>query len=476
MKIKNIQVIILAILTCLSVSCKETIYIEADDETELVEEEQEEEENEEEEETTQGDDLADWTLASHTDEVAIDYSIVFPQDQVNRIDIVLTASEYSSMRSDLATLASQNRGNDFTDGKPEYVACDFYFNGIQWYEVGVRYKGNSSLYSAYSSGNGKLPLRLKFDKFEDEYPEIKDQRFYGFKDLALSSGFKDNSFMREKTATDLFRDFGVPAVQTAFYEVYVDHGNGSPIYYGLYILDEVVFDTMLNSVFGSETGNCYKPDGDGAMFSSSGFSLSDFEKKTNEDEADWSDIQELYDVLHSSLRTSNEASWKSNLENVFDVQGFLKYLAVNNTIQNWDTYANMTHNYYLYHDPSDDLIKWIVWDNNESFTSGNGPNGAVSLGMSEVSTSWPLISYLIDVDSYEEDYKEYLKDFNDNYYVPNDMNTIYETFSSLIYTNATTESSGYTNLSGGISGYTSAVSTIKSFCPTRNSVVNSYLN
>ncbi|MDB4297774.1 CotH kinase family protein [Flavobacteriaceae bacterium] len=420
--------------------------------------------------------MDDWTLESHTDQVEIDYSTVFPQDKVNRIDIVLTSDEYASMQSNLASLASQSGGGNFPDETPDYVACDFYFNGIQWYEVGVRYKGNSSLYSSYSSGNGKLPFRLKFDKFEDDYTEIKDQRFYGFKDLSLGSNFNDSSFMREKSATDLFRDFGVPAVKTSFYEVYVDHGTGTATYYGLYTLDEVVFDTMLNSIFGSETGNCYKPDGNGAMFASSGFDLNDFEKKTNEDLGDWSDIQELYDVLHSSLRTSDEETWKTNLESVFDVQGFLKYLAVNNTIQNWDTYANMTHNYYLYHDPADGLIKWIVWDNNEAFTSGKGSRAAVSLSMSEVDSDWPLISYLITIDSYEENYKAYLKNFNDNYYVPATMDAVYDNLSSLIYSSATSESSNYTNLSGGASGFTSAVEEIKDYCDTRSTAVDSYLN
>ena len=99
-------------------------------------------------------------------------------------------------------------------------------------------------------------------------------------------------------------------------------------------MDEVVFDTMLEKIFGSNTGNCYKPDGDGAKFSKSGFSLADFEKKTNEDEADWSDIQEMYDILHSSTRTTDVEQWKTNLESVFDVDGFMKYLAVNNTILN----------------------------------------------------------------------------------------------------------------------------------------------
>ncbi len=461
MKINKLHRLIFSFLAILSVSCQETIYV-ADVDLDGYKE--------------PGEGLDDWATETHTTNGEVNYSIVFPQDQVNRIDIVLSSSEYSSMQSNLSSLANSSHSGpsaDFPDDTPIYVACDFYFNDIQWYQVGVRYKGNSSLYASYSNGNGKLPLRFKFDEFEDDYFEIKNQRFYGFQHLAMSNNYSDSSYMREKSATDLFRDFGVPAVQTAYYEIYVDQGNGTPVYYGLYTMDEVIFDTFLKTEFGSETGNCYKPDGDGAKFSKNGFDLDDFEKKTNDDEADWSDIQELYTALHLSTRTSDVESWKNDLESLFDVQGFLKYLAVNNTIQNWDTYANMSHNYYLYHDPADDLIKWIVWDNNESFSSQGGSSGAISLGMSEVSSDWPLISYLIDIPEYEENYKAYLKDFNDNYYMPSEMINIYDTLSALISTSVANETSRYTTLSGSFS---SAVSTIKAHCPTRNSVVNSYLN
>jgi len=167
----------------------------------------------------------------------------------------------------------------------------------------------------------------------------------------------------------VFRSFGVPAVRTAYYEIYIDKGSGAE-YYGVYTMCEVVFDTFLSSWFGTKSGNCYKPDGDGAKFQAGTFTLADFEKKTNELAADFTDIQALYDALHADTRTSDAAAWRAGLEAVFDVDGFLKYLAVNNTIQNWDTYGKMTHNYYLYNDPADGLIKWIVWDNNEAFQLG----------------------------------------------------------------------------------------------------------
>lgn len=432
--------------------------------------------------------LADWTTATHSSSAIANYAMVFDQTKVNRIDLVLTSDEYKTMQDDLEDILGSSSGgqggpggggpggggNTFSDETPVYVAADFYFNGKQWYDVGVRYKGNSSLESSYSAGNGKLPLRLKFDKFEDDFPAITNQRFYGFKDISLSSNYNDKSLMREKAGADVFKAFGVPASRSAFYEVYVDYGSG-PVYFGLYTMMEVVFDTMLEDVFGSNSGNCYKPDGDGAKFSTSGFSLDDFEKKTNEEEGDWSDIQQMYDYLHAGTRTSDVETWKTNLESVFDVDGFLKYLAANNTIENWDTYGNMTHNYYLYHDPADGLIKWIVWDNNEAFQTAGMGSGPLSFEMSEVSTDWPLINYIVAVPEYRAVYDTYIKDFIDGAFEPSKMSSQYSGYDALIYTSATSEISGYTFLTG-TGSYSSAVSTITSHCSTRKSLADSYLN
>ena len=198
-----------------------------------------------------------------------------------------------------------------------------------------------------------------------------------------------------------------------------------------------------------------------------------FELKNNQ-LASKSEIQEMYDVLHSSTRTSEPAEWRANLESVFDVNGFLKYLAVNNTIQNWDTYGNMTHNYYLYHDPADGLLKWIVWDNNEAFTSGVGDRAALSLGMSEVGAGWPLISYIIDQPEYEAIYKNHLSNFVGTSFNYSRMNNICSSQQSLLYNSVSNERSGYTFVNG-TSNFTSAVNALKLYCSSRISAVFNYL-
>jgi spore coat protein CotH len=77
-------------------------------------------------------------------------------------------------------------------------------------------------------------------------------------------------------------------------------------------------------------------------------------RRPTQGEADYSDILALYQVLHDETRSSDPDVWRSNLEAIFNVNGFLRYLAVNSVIQNWDTYGVMWHNYYLYHDPENE--------------------------------------------------------------------------------------------------------------------------
>ncbi|MFY0674015.1 MAG: CotH kinase family protein [Bacteroidia bacterium] len=420
----------------------------------------------------EGAGLADWTTETHSNDVAPDYDVVFPQDKVQRLDIVITAADWADMQSDLANVQSSGGGpGNFSDEKPSYFKCQVYHDNKQWYDVGIRYKGNSSLQTAYRTGNGKKPLRFQFDEFEDEIPEINNQRFYGFKELSMSSNYDDASLMREKTACQLFREFGVPAPHAAYYEVYIDNGNGSE-YYGLYTMVEVVFNTMLEKSFGSESGNCYKPDGDGAAWATSGFSLADFEKKTNEDLSDWSDIQNAYDALHQANRTTNASAWRSNFDSLFDVDGYLKYLAANTTIQNWDTYGRMTHNYYLYHDPSDDLIKWIPWDNNEAFQNGKR-GGALSYEFSEITDSqWPLIGYIMSDDTYRSKFDSYVQDFINNVFEPSKMESYYNSQLDLLSESASKERSGYTYINGN---FESSVNTLINHCTQRNTAAESYL-
>jgi hypothetical protein len=263
------------------------------------------------------------------------------------------------------------RGNgapNMTTRDPMYVAATVHYDGRTWTNVGMRYKGNSSLAMATMSGGGKIPFRLDFDRYEDEHPEIRNQRFYGFSKLTFSSNFGDDSQLREAFATEVLRDRGVPAARAAFYRVVVDGGNG-PEYWGLYTMIEDPGDgAMLETQFGSKDGNLYKPEGFGADWTK--FDKQGFTKKTNEKQADFSDVESAIAALHAPK--DDVRAWRAGLEARFDVDLFLRWLAVNSVIQNWDAYGTMPHNYYLYGDPAQKgRLRWIPWDNN--FSLGAAP-------------------------------------------------------------------------------------------------------
>ena len=456
---------------------------------------------------------------SHGSEMEPDYATVFPQETVNRIDITLSADAWAALQVELEDqFGAQGEGGgvgvpgrvpgnqgglptfpqdqqppagmptmetgDFPAGEmpgripgampggvggmggmefgeTSYVTSTITFNGETWESVGFRYSGNSTLQTSWRSGTLKISFRLDFDEFEDEDPTTEDQRFYGFKQISFKSNAMDDSYIREKVAADIFRESGVVSSQTAFYEVYIDYGEGSQ-YFGLYTAVEIVDDTVIETQFSDDGGNVYKPDGTGATFAEGTFNEGSFEKQTNVDEADWSDIQAVFSALHSSLRTSDAAAWRTGLEAVFDVQAFLRWLAVDTIIQNWDTYGSMSHNYYLYTDPEDGLVTWIPWDNNMAlspsaapgnldtrarFGGGGGRGGGVrELDLRAVSEQWPLIRFLMDDPVYQEQYRQYLQETIEGEFQPEKLAARYQAAHDLIAPYVAREVEGFTQL------------------------------
>ncbi len=347
-----------------------------------------------------------WTSASHCKGIAPDYDLLFDDNIVHRFDITIEAAVHQQTLEDLNQLLSGGGpgGTKDLNQEPMWVPVHVKFGDKTWDMVGMRYKGNSSLRSAWQQGQRKLAFRFNFDKFEDDHPELQNQRFYGFKKITFSNGFKDSSLIRDKLAADIFRAGGIPAARGAFARVYLDHGEG-PVYMGLYTMIEDPSDEMLGIQFGDDSGNLYKPEGEGAKWGQ--FVEEHFIKSTNEEAADWSDIKGAIAALQSTKRGTAPAAWRTELEQVFDVYHFLRLLALNQAMENWDSYGLMTHNYYVYADPSSGgVLKWIPWDLNEALMHIT-QRGSTIL-MNEIGADWPLIRYLLDDEVYRPYFKEAL--------------------------------------------------------------------
>jgi spore coat protein H len=257
----------------------------------------------------------DWLEATHSNDVDPNFSEVFDDAMVKRFDFVVTPQRWQNLLDDMTATYGEfgpgtvtgpgqgarpgGRGGGLleVDSDPIFVPADVFYNGVQWYRVGIRFKGNSTLQGSWNSGILKLSFKMDLDEFEDEYPQIKNQRFHGFKKFSLKNNYNDPSQLREKVAADVFANAGVPVSHTGFYTLYIDHGNG-PEYFGLYTLVEEVDGPVLDTQFVNDDGNLYKPEEGGADFVAGTFTEESFVKKTNEDDADWSDVLALFAALH----------------------------------------------------------------------------------------------------------------------------------------------------------------------------------
>lgn len=109
-----------------------------------------------------------------------------------------------------------------------------------------------------------------------------------------------------------------------------------------------------------------------------------------------------------------------DLENYLDVEGVLRYFAVNTFLVNLDSYSGgMYHNYYLYE--NDGVVSIIPWDLNMSFAgfSMNDATKAINFPIDAPVTgnleSAPLIGKLLEVPKYKKLYHSYLKEISEKY-------------------------------------------------------------
>lgn len=268
-------------------------------------------------------------------------SCAFSQDLYNPYKVI--KMELKFYDKNYKQLLIQNKTSE-TDIPARLIVDD----SIEIDSVGVRYKGNSS----YNIQGDKKSFNVSIDSYRP------DQRLNGIKTLNLNNGFVDPTFMREAITNYVFRHY-LPAVRTGYAYLYI---NGEE--YGLYSNVEQVNKDFLDIWFSSKSGNLYKGDPRGEFTwkgSEPSLYKSDYEKKTNEEVDDWTDLVNLINTINNSTNLGNE------LKKVLDTDRMLWYFALCNAFVNLDSYIFSSHNYYIYNDPGTGIFNMIPWDVNESF-------------------------------------------------------------------------------------------------------------
>lgn len=125
-----------------------------------------------------------------------------------------------------------------------------------------------------------------------------------------------------------------------------------------------------------------------------------------------------YRKVIAALKALNEGE---NIEEYFDVDEILRYLAVHTVVVNLDSYSSgMAQNYYIYeHDGVLQILPWdynYAWGAFQSGSSSDVVNFPVDTPVSSVEMSErPLIAKLFDNEEYFERYHKYLAEITEKY-------------------------------------------------------------
>lgn len=332
----------------------------------------------------------------HPASSSVDYWTVFDDSQVRRVDILLTKADWDLMWSDpLAKIE---------------VNADAIVFGERLDNVGFRMRGQGSL----DVPTDKKPWKINVDAY------VEGQEYHNLKQLMFINSVGDPSMLQEKLAYEMMHFAGLPASHVAFVELWFDFSDDDEpsVFWGVYTMIERVDKKFLANRFDPENdhGNLYKASilqrgpmdlvyyGDSIEDYPTQNGLYAFGKATNEEEADYSDILNFVYVIDGVEYETNE-DFAHALEQVFNVDSFLRYMAVVVTIDSWDIYPNSANNYYLFNNPATGKFEWIPWDLS---WRGNPQQPLFELEGPRITNRVPLYDKVFQVEHYRQKYAAYV--------------------------------------------------------------------
>jgi hypothetical protein len=222
-------------------------------------------------------------------------------------------------------------------------------------DVGFSLRGNTSRYAA------KKSFQAGFNTFD------KGRKYHGVEKINLNGEHNDPSVIRAKLCWDLLRRFGVPAPRSNHVRLYI---NGN--YHGLYISVEHIDEEFVLSRFGNQDGNLFKClypadlvylGNDPSFYQTEVFGRRPYDLKTNKLQDDYTDLAHFIDVLNNTPAQDLACE----LAKVFNLDDYLKILAFDLIVADWDGYVFNKNNYYLYHNTATGKFEYIPYDLDNTF-------------------------------------------------------------------------------------------------------------
>ncbi len=292
-------------------------------------------------------------------------------------------------------------------------------------KVGVRLKGNTSR-SAEKKG-----FRIDFD-------EYLPFTFQGLKKMNINGNHNDPSMCREYLAEYAMNQGQINSVRGNLVRFFI---NG--VYYGIRNNSEFIDKFFLMGRFGNANGNLYKCNwpADLGWLGSNQKAYKDimngndraYQLKTNETADDYSDLVQLINVINNSPTDSFEA----RINRIFNVQAYLKTLAMEVLVGHWDNYFCNKNNYFLYHNTKTGKFEYMPYDMDNTFGVQWGyPNinnrNIHNWGNKNASPA-PLTYKLFGITKYKRDFEFYIRDFLKDAYQTDSLFNELDRLQNMIY-------------------------------------------
>ncbi len=258
----------------------------------------------------------------------------------------------------------------------QYVPSSLAFAGLEFDQVGVRYKGafGGLRFCFDLEGNqtcDKLSFKLKFNEYDAR------GRFFGLKRLNLHSMNGDPTKLHDALSYGLFREAGIAAPRTAFAWLTI---NGDP--QGLFVVIEEIDDRFVAANFpDGGDGNLYKEIWPEHLDPQRYLAALD----TTLPAADEPNVDKIQRFAADLLAAEDDAARFQALSGWTDIDRFVTQIAVDRFVDHWDgifawycvetdrTDARVVeapcfnHNYFWYENARADRLTLIPWDLDHSF-------------------------------------------------------------------------------------------------------------
>jgi spore coat protein CotH len=273
---------------------------------------------------------------------------LFDSGVVHTISVDFDQADYDAM---IETFTST--------GDKEWISATLTIDGVTYENVGLRLKGNSSLFglTEATSGNPEdLPWLIRLNEF------VEGADHQGYEEIVIRSNSTETA-LNEAVAQELLALTGL-ASQRSIATAFTVNGGETELRLAVEHPDEEWYEDN----FVDEDGLLYKADseGDYSYRGDDAEAYTDvFDQKVGDD-----DMQPLIDFL-AFINNADDATFAAELTDRLDVDAFATYLAFQDLIGNADDINGRGNNSYLQYDTTTNQFTVVSWDLNLAFGTAN---------------------------------------------------------------------------------------------------------